>query len=43
MSSELDVKYANTDEVPYGSGSESNEIDAERDWTKEEEVAAKRK
>jgi hypothetical protein len=41
--SQFDNKYADTDEVPYGSGSESNEIEAERDWSNEEEAKAKRK
>jgi hypothetical protein len=41
--SEFDNKYADTDEVPYGSGSESHEIEAERDWSHEEEAKAKRK
>lgn len=42
--SEFDKKYAETDDVPYGSGSNSeNGVDSDRDWSLEEESKAKRK
>ena len=41
--SRFEKQYPDTDEVPYGNGSESNEIEAERDWSIEEEEKAKRK
>ena len=42
--SESDSKYAGNHDIPYGSGSNSeNGVDPDRDWSPEEESKAKRK